>query len=171
MSNVNFEGSEDRQGITLYIGSHSGSLTREQWEDLAKKVAAHFKPPRRKKQIIPHPVKFPFTSDRFLKSWDHWKEYKLKEKRFIFASQLSEQAALDSLAIYAKGDEQRAIAIIYKAIGCGWTGLHSITDKDYAEITGNPDHVNGGQRSTGTAPRATFGGITDKLNRRFGGQG
>jgi hypothetical protein len=66
---------------------------------------------------------YPFDSENFKIWWDRWKEYKKKEHKFSYASEISEQAALKKLAKISCGDENKAIAIVEESIANGWEGL------------------------------------------------
>lgn len=71
-------------------------------------------------------IVYPFDSEKFLKYWDIWKEYKSKEHKFKFKSEISEQAALKKIGQLANGDEQTALMIIEQSLANGWSGLFEI---------------------------------------------
>lgn len=68
----------------------------------------------------------PWTSPEFLVSWQVWKEYKSKVKKFNYASIRTEQAALKTLASLSEGIESKAIELIEYAIGRQWEGFYPI---------------------------------------------
>jgi uncharacterized protein YdaU (DUF1376 family) len=70
-------------------------------------------------------VSIPF-SENFVQYWNQWKEYKSKEHKFNYKTQISEQSALDNLQKLSNGHEQTAIAIIDQSIINGWKGFFAI---------------------------------------------
>ena len=71
-------------------------------------------------------VIFPFDSENFKKYWDYWKEYKKKEHKFTYKSEISEQAALKKLSELADGNEDTALKIIEQSIAQGWAGIFEL---------------------------------------------
>jgi len=69
---------------------------------------------------------FPFDSENFKKYWDYWKEYKKKEHKFTYKSEISEQAALKKLSELADGNEDTALKIIEQSIAQGWAGIFEL---------------------------------------------
>jgi hypothetical protein len=81
--------------------------------------------PKKEKEIE---VIFPFDSEDFKSQWNQWKEYKLKEFRFKYKSEQSEQAALKELSNLSSNNEQTAIAIIHQSMAKRWQGLFKLKD-------------------------------------------
>ncbi len=73
---------------------------------------------------------FPFESKEFLSVWETWKEYKKKEHRFSYKSEISENAALQKLKELSNDNEQRSIQIINDSIANGYKGLFSGASND-----------------------------------------
>jgi len=60
------------------------------------------------------------------KTWLKWKDYKKKEFRFSYKSEVSEQAAKNELINLSGGDEKTAIKIIEQSIANGWKGFFKL---------------------------------------------
>ena len=86
----------------------------------------------KEKEII-----FPFDSDNFKEQWTIWKQYKKDQFRFIYKTQISEQAALKHLANISKGIEIDAIEIIHNALAQGWKGLFELKKQKNGKQTPN----------------------------------
>ena len=82
-------------------------------------------------------IENPF-SENFIQTWEKWKEYKAKEHRFNYKSEISENSSLKELQKLSNGNEQTAIAIIDQSIINGWKGFFAI--KSAAKST---KHSNG----------------------------
>jgi hypothetical protein len=76
---------------------------------------------KEKKEVV-----FPFDSEQFKEYWLYWKEYKKKEHKFSYKSEISEQAALKKLSELAGGNHDTAIKIIVQSIENGWQGLFEL---------------------------------------------
>lgn len=74
-------------------------------------------------------INYPFASANFIHHWLMWKEYKKKEHRFNFKSEISEQSALNDLNKKSDGNEEFAIEIIKHSMSCGYKGLFLPNDK------------------------------------------
>lgn len=59
-------------------------------------------------------------------TWLAWIEYKTKEHRFAYKSEISAQAAIDQLLTLSNHDETTAKAIIKQSIANGWKGFFPI---------------------------------------------
>ena len=79
---------------------------------------------------------FPFLSETFLDKWNTWKDYRKKEHKFKYASDISEQAALNKLASMAGNSEQAALDIIEQSIANGWQGLFELRSAQKTESKG-----------------------------------
>jgi len=84
-------------------------------------------------------VIFPFNSDKFLKFWDLWKDYKKNEHNFKYKTVTSEQAALKKLMGLCGENEEKAILIIEESISNGWKGFFKMNEN------GNGNNNNPGQ--------------------------
>lgn len=86
---------------------------------------------------------YPFTTDRFLQSWDMWKQFKKEQFRFSYKGIISEQAALIRLSELAHNNEETAIQIINQSISNGWRGLFELkqngTTKQQSAINTNQE--------------------------------
>ena len=71
----------------------------------------------------------PFTSEKFIKYWTLWKEYKRKEYNFKFKSIASEQAGLNKLVKLSNGYEETAIKIIEESLANNWKGLFQLKNE------------------------------------------
>ena len=72
---------------------------------------------------------FPFLSDKFTTAWNGWKNYRKIEKRQVYKSKLTEQTALNGLAVKSKNNEEVAILIILQSIENTWTGLFELKNQ------------------------------------------
>lgn len=72
---------------------------------------------------ITHAIEYPFESEKFIKEWDRWKEYKKLEHRFTYKTLDSEQSAIKKLAKDSGNDEQIALQMINDSIANGYKGL------------------------------------------------
>ena len=84
----------------------------------AAKKEKKIEPIEQKKEIV-----YPFVSAEFLAAWSNWKDYKGKEHKFYFKSELSEQASLMGLNNLANHNEQIAIKIIMQSMANGYKGF------------------------------------------------
>lgn len=90
----------------------------------------------------------PWSSDQFLNIWNIWKEYKMKQFKFKYKTELSEQAALKQLSEISEGNEIVAIKLIENAIAKSWQGIHP--DKNI--INGQSKQTFGIKPATGYNP-------------------
>jgi uncharacterized protein YdaU (DUF1376 family) len=68
---------------------------------------------------------YSLKSEKFKKSWDEWKSYRLLEFKSKYVSTISEDTAITKLNNLAKTDD-KAIAIIQQSIANGWKGFFEI---------------------------------------------
>lgn len=80
---------------------------------------------------------FPFTSDRFLKTWKNWKLFRSQIKK-PYRSELSEQMALKKLSQH---DEATAIAMIEQSIANSWQGIFDVTEKSNGKLSAREKHI------------------------------
>lgn len=86
-------------------------------------------------------ILIPFDSKIFKSTWDLWKIYKKKKKKFTFLDAASENRALNKLEKLSGGNEDVAIKIIKQSIDNGWSGLWElgtekvILDEDDASVS------------------------------------
>ncbi len=71
------------------------------------------------------PIKLPF-GENFSDAWQQWKEYRLKEFKFRYKSEQSEQAAANELFKLSGGSHEKAFAIINQSIANGWKGFFEL---------------------------------------------
>ena len=64
-----------------------------------------------------------------MQHWSKWKEYKTKEHKFSFKSEISERSALNELVKLSNNQETVAIQIINQSITNGWKGLFTIKNQ------------------------------------------
>jgi hypothetical protein len=102
-----------------------------EFEEVEVDKATTNQPKSRKEKVAPKrkEVVMPWDSQTFAQKWQLWKEYKKKEHRFGFKSEVSEQIALKKLTEVSNGQEHRAIELIETAISNGWKGIHEVTQK------------------------------------------
>ena len=77
-------------------------------------------------------ITIPWTSDKFLKYWDTWKDYKSQDHKFKFKSAGSEQASLNELVKLSDGHEDIAIKIIMQSMAKGWKGFFELKTENNA---------------------------------------
>lgn len=80
-------------------------------------------------------IKMPFDSEKFLEAWNNWKEYKKKEHRFTYKSEMSEQAALMKLAADSGNSEASALEMIFNSIANGYKGLFKTKETNKPKAT------------------------------------
>lgn len=107
---------------------------------------------------------YPFTSDKFLESWDLWKKYKKETFGFVYKGVYSEQMTLKKLTELSNGEEERAIRIIEQSIMQQWQGLFPLHIPKFKE--------NGESKSTRKPSSTNKGDIRSEvqaeLNRSNG---
>jgi hypothetical protein len=125
IENIKLLNKETIKLINDYYGVIDSNL--KDWINsyLTKKEKEKKPAPKKEKEIE---VIFPFDSEDFKSQWNQWKEYKLKEFRFKYKSEQSEQAALKELSNLSSNNEQTAIAIIHQSMAKGWQGLFKLKD-------------------------------------------
>lgn len=90
----------------------------------------------------PQPFINPF-SEGFLLKWSLWKEFKKKEFKFSFKSEISENAAIAKLHRLSQGKEDLAFKIIMQSIENGWQGHFN-----YKNDGNGKSYFNGSQSAT-----------------------
>ena len=68
--------------------------------------------------------------ENFKKSWLLWLEYKQKEYKFVYKSQITEKAAYKELYKLADGVPATAIEIINQSISQGWKGFFKLNNNE-----------------------------------------
>ncbi len=86
----------------------------------------------------------PFLSENFNIQWNRWKEYKWKEMKFKYKSEIAEASALKKLDNLSKQNESIAIKIIEESISNGWAGFFEL--KNTNNGTSNTNHETPEQR-------------------------
>ena len=79
-----------------------------------------------KKEKVKIEIVYPWPSEKFINTWESWKDYKSKDHKFKYRSLGSEQASLNELANISKGYEDTAIQIIHQSMAKGWKGLFEL---------------------------------------------
>lgn len=125
-----------------------GNNTRENNTSINKKEDGLFKneflSKETEKKIDPSPppkkseLKLPYSSEKFQKAWDDWKEYKKSEFGFKFKSIKTENTTLSKLNNISK-TEKEAIEIIYEAIANNWKGFYPLKFKNNNHDQQKPD--------------------------------
>jgi hypothetical protein len=77
------------------------------------------------KMNLPKNVINPF-SEKFLETWELWKEWRKEFDKFKYKGIISEQMALKTLVELSDGQEEKAVKIIEQSIGRGWTGFYKV---------------------------------------------
>ena len=106
------------------------------------RLKAFEKPAAAKEKEQDEKITYPFESENFMKVWKHWKDYKIREHAFKYASAQSEQAALKKLAKLSDGVEMVAIEIIVESMANGWKGFFELKN-DHQHVTGNRNGASG----------------------------
>lgn len=91
-------------------------------------------------------LKMPFNGT-FSQKWENWKDYKIKQHKFKYKSEQTEQAALDDLVKLSGGVENLAIEIIQQSIAKGWKGLFELKNNNYGSISSKGLITNNGNRN------------------------
>ena len=73
----------------------------------------------------PNNVINPF-SEKFLETWDLWKNWRKEHDGFKYKGNISEQMALKKLIELADGEEEKAVAIIEQSICREWLGFYPL---------------------------------------------
>ena len=79
----------------------------------------------------------PFNSEKFIKYWTIWKDYKRKEYNFKFKSISSEQAALNKLVKLSNGYEETSIKIIEESLANNWKGFFQLKNETNGTTNNN----------------------------------
>lgn len=82
-------------------------------------------------------ITIPWTSEKFMKYWETWKDYKSQDHKFKFKSAGSEQASLNELVKLSDGHEDVAIKIIMQSMAKGWKGFFELKTKNNATAKTN----------------------------------
>jgi len=82
-------------------------------------------------------------SEKFLETWELYKQYRKETHNFKFLGVISEQMSLKKLVEVSGGDETRAIRIVEQTIASGkWMGFYPLkttTYKDGKSTTKQPE--------------------------------
>jgi hypothetical protein len=74
---------------------------------------------------LPEKIQNPF-SDKFIDTWDLWKQFRKLEHNFQYKSIISEQMAMKRLVEVSEGDEQKAVRIVEQSISRGWMDFYQL---------------------------------------------
>jgi len=80
------------------------------------------------KKKLPENIINPF-SEKFLDTWQLWKDFRLGYDKFAYKGVFSEQLALKKLSELSNMDEQEAIEIVEQSISRQWTGFYENKNK------------------------------------------
>lgn len=78
--------------------------------------------------VIKNEIILPFQTENFINVWSVWKDYKKREHRFTYKTEISEQAALQKLDNLSNHNEKIAIEIIKQSIENGYKGFFELKD-------------------------------------------
>ncbi len=119
---------ENKKNISLSYDSHMENEIENE------NVIINEKGNENKKKVE---IVFPFDTDRFMRTWEYWKEYRRDETGFKYKSHISEQASLKKLSELAKGNESDAVNIIFQSIENGWKGFFELKTQTNGKQTGH----------------------------------
>ena len=113
----------------------------------------------------PHGIQNPF-SDKFMDTWNLWKDYMYQSYQFQYKSVISEQMALNHAVELSDGFEDKAIKIINQSIRLQYKGFFPLRQ------TTSPDGK-AGKKSSSTKDKAGSGStlrerVQAEFNRRNG---
>ena len=134
---------EDTENVTRYESVRNTPKVKESKVNRSKV---------KESSDIEYEIQYPFTTERFLNHWKIWKDYKKKEHKFNYKSEISEQAALNELSKISLGIEQTAIEIINQSMSNGYKGLFALKTNE-----------NGTTRNN----RQQSGGVTDAYREKL----
>lgn len=73
-------------------------------------------------------------SEKFLETWELYKQYRKETHNFKFLGVISEQMSLKKLVEVSGGDEERAIRIVEQTIASGkWMGFYPLKTTTYKD--------------------------------------
>jgi len=65
-------------------------------------------------------------SEKFLETWQLWKDFRKEEHDFRYKGIISEQMAINRLVEVAEGDEEKAVRIVNQSISRGWMDFYQL---------------------------------------------
>lgn len=89
---------------------------------------------KKKRAELPTNIINPF-SDRFLDTWQLWKDFRKEYDKFSYKGVFSEQLALKKLSELAGLDEGLAVEIVEQSISRQWTGFYELKIKTNGQPT------------------------------------
>ncbi len=113
---------------------------------------------------LPEKIQNPF-SDKFIDTWDLWKQFRKLEHNFQYKSIISEQMALKRLVEVSEGNEQKAVRIVEQSISRGWM--------DFYQLKQPSNNGKSGKKSSSTTKQAASGStlrerVQAEFNKRNG---
>jgi hypothetical protein len=99
-------------------------------------------------------------SDKFVPIWELWKSYKWEAFKFRYATEMSQQAAINELVELSEGDEKTAEKIINQSMANNWKGLFALKTLKV---------LPGGKSKPANTDGATRESVNSALNERFKG--
>lgn len=65
-------------------------------------------------------------SEKFLETWQLWKDFRKEEHDFKYKGVISEQMAINRLVEVSEGDEEKAVRIVNQSISRGWMDFYQL---------------------------------------------
>lgn len=112
----------------------------------------------------PNKIQNPF-SDKFMETWNLWKDYMWQSYQFQYKSVISEQMALNHAVELSDGFEEKAIKIINQSIRLQYKGFFPLRQ------TTSPDGKSSKKSSASTKQSGTDNlrdRVSAEFNRRYG---
>lgn len=103
-------------------------------------------------------------SEKFVETWEIWKQYKWENHKFKYKGTISEQMALKQLVSLSDGEEEKAVAIVEQSIRMEWQGLFPLKQTRHSnEHRDSKKRDEKQSRSDSDEAR-----VTDEFNKRYG---
>lgn len=115
-----------------------------------------------KKKSIPNGIVNPF-SEKFLDTWQMWKDYKSQTFGFEYKGIFSEQMTLKKLCELSDGEEERAVRIIEQSIMRQWQGIFPL---HIPSTNGKSAKKQSDSKSQSTPPSNTS--FNEAYHKRYG---
>lgn len=115
-----------------------------------------------KKNSIPNGIINPF-SEKFLETWQMWKDYKSQTFGFEYKGVFSEQMTLKKLCELSEGEEEKAVRIIEQSIMRQWQGIFPL---HIPSTNGKSTKKPTVSKSQSTPPSNTS--FNEAYNKRYG---
>lgn len=100
-------------------------------------------------------------SEKFVETWDLWKDFRKEEHNFQYKGVISEQMAINRLVEVSEGDEEKAVRIVNQSISRSWMDFYALKQPS-----------NNGKTNQST-PKTEEPSLRERVkaeyNRRYGG--